>query len=85
MSTFDSTVTFTAELEQPVPALADGTPPVTIINHANGAVTASATDGHGNRVMITATAESQPWLVRYVMRQLLPALMPGARREADHA
>ena len=54
-------------------------PDVTIVNHPNGTVSAGATDDHGNRVMITATEHTQPWLVRYAMRQLLPALMPGAR------
>lgn len=41
-------------------------------------------DGRGNHVTIVASADAQPWLVRHAMRQLIPALMPGAR-EDTHA
>ncbi len=83
MSTLDVAGSFPTSSDRPAPRLPDAAPPVTLVHHDNGTVSAGATDAHGNRVMITATAGAQPWLVRYAMRQLLPHLMPGARDVTD--
>lgn len=55
------------------------------IDQDTGSVYVFQHDGRGNNVSIIASPHAEPWLVRRAMQAMNPQLMPGARREADHA